>query len=151
STSQVALASVGLSPTSVVGGQSSTGTVTLSGPAPGGGAVVALSSAGTVASVPSSVTVAAGATSESFAVATSGVSTTSPVGINGSYGGATKTATLTVTRPVLPALSSLTLSPLTVIGGSTALATVRLSGPAPAGGALVTLTASNPVTTVPPT
>jgi hypothetical protein len=39
-----ALASVSLNPTTVVGGGSSTGTVTLSAPAPAGGAVVSLSS-----------------------------------------------------------------------------------------------------------
>ena len=53
--------SVSTSPSSVVGGGSSTGTVTLSGPAPASGAVVALSSSNTpVASVPPSVGVAPG-------------------------------------------------------------------------------------------
>src|SRR5260370_33628145 len=55
------LSSLTLNPTSVIGGaQSSTGTVTLSGPAPAGGAQVALSSSNpATANVPSSVTVAA--------------------------------------------------------------------------------------------
>src|SRR6266446_3731163 len=58
------LASVSVNPASVTGGNSSTGTVTLSGPAPSGGAQVALSSSNTTAArVPASVTVAAGATS----------------------------------------------------------------------------------------
>jgi PKD repeat protein/peptidoglycan/xylan/chitin deacetylase (PgdA/CDA1 family) len=52
------LGSLSLSPSSVVGGYTSTGTVTLSGPAPGGGAVVSLSSSNSsVASVPGNVTV----------------------------------------------------------------------------------------------
>ena len=56
------LSSLSVSPSSVVGGlQSSTGTVTLSGPAPAGGAQVTLSSSNTnVARVPASVTVTAG-------------------------------------------------------------------------------------------
>ena len=58
------LASVSLNPASVVGGASSTGTVTLSSAAPAGGAVVALASSNMSAAptVPGSVTVAAGAT-----------------------------------------------------------------------------------------
>src|SRR5256885_15276542 len=54
----VAVSSLRLNPTSVTGGkQSSTGTVTLSGPAPAGGAQVTLSSSNAAASVPSTVTV----------------------------------------------------------------------------------------------
>src|SRR5206468_6252677 len=54
-----------LSPSSVTGGSSSTGTATLSAPAPSGGTVVSLSSTNPgVASVPASVTVPAGGTTE---------------------------------------------------------------------------------------
>src|SRR6266446_5684162 len=71
----LSLSSLTLSPTSVIGGtQSSTGTVTLSGAAPAGGAQVALASSNTAAArVPASVTVAAGATSATFTVSTSAV------------------------------------------------------------------------------
>src|SRR5438445_22208 len=69
SSPSVTLSTLSLNPTTVTGGDSSTGTVTLSGPAPSGGAQVALSSSDTsVATVPSSVTVAAGATSATFTV-----------------------------------------------------------------------------------
>src|SRR6185437_13580720 len=55
------LQSVSLNPTSVVGGNTSQGTVTLSGTAPAGGAVVTLTSSNTgVATVPARVTVAWG-------------------------------------------------------------------------------------------
>src|SRR2546421_3532260 len=106
------LSSVTLSPATVVGGtQSSTGTVTLSGAAPAGGAQVALSSSNTsVARVPASVTVAAGATSATFAVTTSAVSSSTAVSISGAYYGVTRSASLTVAPP-LPTLSSLTVSP----------------------------------------
>src|SRR3979411_409078 len=67
------LSSVSLNPTSVAGGNSSTGTVTLSGPAPTGGAQVALSSNNGAASVLPSMTIAAGATSATFVVSTSTV------------------------------------------------------------------------------
>lgn len=90
------LASVTLSPSSVNGGTSATGTVTLSGPAPPGGAVVYLSSSSAAATVAASVTVAAGATSTAFTVNTSSVSTATPATITASYGGASKTGMLTV-------------------------------------------------------
>src|SRR2546425_4097410 len=76
----VSLSSLSLNPTSVTGGNSSTGTVTLSGAAPSGGAQVTLSSSNTVvARVPSSVTVAAGATSATFTVSTSAVTASTTV------------------------------------------------------------------------
>ena len=57
----VCLSAVTVNPASVVGGIGSTGTVTLSGTAPSGGAVVTLSSSNaSVAQVPASVTVNAG-------------------------------------------------------------------------------------------
>ncbi len=96
--SAVTLSSLTLNPTTVQGGNSSTGTVTLSGPAPAGGAVVALSSSNTsVATVPSSVTVSGGATSASFTVRTQRVNSTTTVTISGSYSGTNRSALLTVT------------------------------------------------------
>ncbi len=142
----VSLSSISLNPTSVTGGNSSTGTVTLSGPAPTGGAQVTLSSSNTTAArVPSSVTVAAGATSASFTVSTSAVAASTTVTISATYAGATRSASLTVTPapPPPPTLSSLTLSPTSVTGGNSSTGTVTLSGPAPTGGAQVTLSSSD--------
>ncbi len=139
----VSLSSISLNPTSVTGGNSSTGTVTLSGPAPTGGAQVTLSSSNTTAArVPSSVTVAAGATSASFTVSTSAVAASTTVTISATYAGATRSASLTVTPPP-PTLSSLTLSPTSVTGGNSSTGTVTLSGPAPTGGAQVALSSSD--------
>jgi hypothetical protein len=142
------LSSLSVNPTSVVGGvQSSTGTVTLSGAAPSGGAVVALSSSNTAAArVPSSVAVAAGATSATFTVSTSAVAASTTVSISGTYGGATRSASLTVTPapPPAPTLSSLTVNPTSVVGGTqSSTGTVTLSGAAPSGGAAVALSSSN--------
>lgn len=92
------LSSLTLTPSSVRGGSSSTGRVTLSGAAPAGGAIVTLSSSNTsVATVPSSVTVAAGATSATFTVTTQRPRSTTKVTISGSYGGTGASASLTVT------------------------------------------------------
>jgi hypothetical protein len=144
----LSLSSMTLKPTSVTGGaQSSTGTVTLSGPAPAGGAPVTLSSNNTAAArVPSSVTVSAGATSATFTVSTSAVATSTAVTVSASYAGMTKTASLTVTPAPTPApsLSSVTLNPTSVTGGAqSSTGTVTLSGPAPPGGSQVTLSSDN--------
>ena len=94
------LSAVSVNPSSVTGGNGSTGTVTLTSGAPSGGAVVSLSSSNTaVASVPASVAVNAGATSATFAVSTSAVGTSTPVTVTGVYAGVTRTTTLTVNPP----------------------------------------------------
>lgn len=94
------LLSVGVDPGTVVGGNASNGMVTLSGPAPAGGAVVSLASSNTaIAQVPGSVTIAEGATRAPFTVTTFAVSTTTSVTISGTYRDTTKTAQLTVTPP----------------------------------------------------
>src|SRR5256886_3874219 len=101
-----ALLSLALNPTTVTGGGNSTGTVTLNGPAPAGGASVTLSSNNTAATVPGSVTVPAGATSTTFTVTTSTVAASTPVTISALYRGVTRPATLPLNpQPVL--LSSL--------------------------------------------
>jgi LmbE family N-acetylglucosaminyl deacetylase len=136
-----------LNPASVLGGGSSTGTVGLNGPAPAGGAAVALASSNPAAMVPASVNVAAGATSATFTVSTVAVPSTVNATISASYGGATQTAGLAVTA--LLGVSALGLSPTSVAGGGSAAGTVTLNGPAPAGGALVALSSGDPAATVP--
>jgi hypothetical protein len=134
------LSAVSLNPTSVVGGNTSQGTATLTAAAPAGGAVVTLSSSNTPAAVvPASVTVAQGVTSATFTVTTTGVASATIVTITGASGGAQQTATLTINPP---AMSSVSLSPSTVKGGNTSQGTVKLSGIAPAGGAIVTLSSN---------
>lgn len=92
------IASLTVSPATVVGGTNATGTVTLTGAAPGNGAAVTLSSDGTVI-VPASVTVVAGATSATFPIVTQVVSGSTNATIRGTYGGATATAVVALTRP----------------------------------------------------
>ncbi|HSC90508.1 MAG TPA: choice-of-anchor tandem repeat GloVer-containing protein [Gaiellaceae bacterium] len=88
-----------LTPTSVAGGQSSTGRVTLSGPAPSGSAVVTLSSSNSsLVSVPQALVVPAGATSASFTASTKPVKRTRTATIEARYNGTSASATLTITR-----------------------------------------------------
>jgi len=94
----LALRSLSLSPTTVNGGDPSTGTVTLTAAAPPGGALVALaSSKSSVASVPANVTVPQGSASASFPVTTVPVAVSTAVNISATYAGLTKASTLTVT------------------------------------------------------
>src|SRR5207245_7587129 len=86
------LSSLSLGPTSVTGGRSSTGTVTLSAPAPRDGAVVSLASSDAAATVPASVTVPEGATSATFPVSTSAVAASTSATLPASYGSETQTA-----------------------------------------------------------
>jgi len=96
--SPASLSAVSVSPSSVVGGSTSTGTITLTSGAPSGGTLVSLSSANpSIAAVPASVTVAAGASTATFSVNTSAVTTNTSVGITAAYGGVSRTTTLTVT------------------------------------------------------
>jgi hypothetical protein len=90
--------SVSLSPACVRGGLTSTGTIRLSSPAPAGGTVVNLSSDHTsYATVPSSVTVPAGATSTTFTVNTQPLSLGETVTISAIFDGQYFQAGLTVT------------------------------------------------------
>ena len=93
------LAQLTLANASVVGGMATSGTVTLSAPAGPNGITVRLASLKTtVAAVPSSVNVAAGARSATFAITTTHASRNRSATITATYGTIKKTATLTVTR-----------------------------------------------------
>ncbi len=87
-----------LSPTTVHGGWDSSGTVTLSGAAPAGGAAVALTSSARGVSTPSSVTVPEGASSATFRITTKAVKRKQVVTITASYNGSSASAQLTITR-----------------------------------------------------
>jgi hypothetical protein len=135
------ISSVSLNPSTVVSGNSSTGTVTLSA-APAANTDIALSSSNTlVAQVPATVTVMAGAMSANFNITTSASAPTTNVNITASYGGSSQGATLSVTAPLTA--SSVSLNPSSVVGGNSSTGTVTLSGPAPAGGVDVALSSSN--------
>ena len=147
--------SLTLNPTSVNGGSTSTGEIVLSSPAPNSGTVFTLSSSNTsIATVPASVTIAAGSTMAAFQVSTKTSASTTTVTISASNSGVTQTASLTVTPAPPPGgatLTSLSFNPNPVAGGSPSTGSVTLDRPAPSGGALVSLSSSNTaVVSVPP-
>lgn len=136
-----------LNPTSVSGGGSSTGRVTLSGAAPAGGVVVTLSSNVAQATVPATVTVAQNATQATFAVNTTAVTTTTVATISATANGDTVTADLTI---VAAKLLQIRFVPSRVRGGQTTTMIITLDAAAPTGGAVINLTNSNPnVATIP--
>lgn len=135
-----------VTPISVVGGGTVTGTVTIGGPAPTGGLVVALTSSKSLLTVPATVTVPAGATTATFVGTSVPVAATTALTLTATAGGASVKANVSVTAPAIAAVS---LSPLTVKGGTTSTLTVTLSGVAPAGGTVVTLASSSTTAVVP--
>jgi hypothetical protein len=145
------LSGISVNPTSVVGGNPATGTVTLSGPQTTP-TVVQLSIVPTApATVPSSVTVPAGATSANFTISTSPVSEQFNLNIFAQLQGSPEqSALLLITPNSDPTLSSLSLNPTTVVGGNSSTGTVTLSAAAPSGGTVVSLVSSDTsVATVP--
>jgi hypothetical protein len=139
-----------LSKESVVGGTSVNATVTLQSAAPAGGITVRLvSSDPNIVRPPATVFIPAGATDIDFAVPTSAVSVPMRVIIETGTdvdGYRAPQTWLTVMPPgsptPAPSLSSLTLSQSSVVSGGTVTGTLRLTSPAPAGGAVVTLQGS---------
>jgi hypothetical protein len=140
-----ALASISANPGSVVGGSSATGSIVLSAAtsSPVSGSLTSTSSAVTV---PAAVTIGAGASGATFGITTTAVSATTAASLTATYNGVQKTTTFVVNPPpaATATLSTLTLAPTTVKGGTAVTATITLSAPAPGGGAKVTLKSSAP-------
>lgn len=143
------IASFTLAPTQVAGGDPaglgnapfSTGTVTLNGPAPTGGATLQLTlNNGNAASflstsnaASSTLVIPAGSTVGSFQVFGRQVTSNTAVQVRVSYGGNVRIATVTV----VPWLNNVTVTGTTIIGGNNTSGTVRLNAAAPAGGVTV--------------
>jgi hypothetical protein len=100
-----------------------------------------------IALVPSEVSVPQFGAAGGFIISTRAVSTTTLVTISVSGGGVTLTATLTLepvpSSPPGSALSTLSLSPPDVNGGSSSTGVVTVNPSAPAGGIVVSLSSSN--------
>lgn len=136
-------------PNPVKGGSNSTGTITLNAPAPAGGITISLASAdSTLVAVPASVFIGAGSTQKSFQANTVAVSTSTDVNVTALYGGSATTTKLTLLPTNFP--SNLTFKPNPACANSFSIGTLTLGNPAPAGGASVTMSSSNPSVAVPP-
>jgi len=133
-----------LSASTVGGGQTVTGTVTLSSIAPLGGLVVSVTSSSANATV-APVTVAAGQTTATFSVVTKAVLAKTTAKITTTLGTASIGLTLTINPPTFTGLKTL---PASVTAGTSANGVVQLSSAAPSAGVKVTLKSSQKCATV---
>ncbi|MFL6528769.1 MAG: hypothetical protein ACJ8IQ_11790, partial [Chthoniobacterales bacterium] len=141
------LLAIGPAGQDLIGGNPGRGSVALVIPAPAGGAVVNLTTDNpSVLHVPTSVAIGQGNSAVSFTIGTSAVSGLPTGGnVTASAGGVTKSIFVTVHPDpnAPPLLQSLSISPTSVTGGTSATGTVFFSAPAPSGGMSVTLSTSN--------
>jgi len=128
--------SITINPTTVTGGEKSTGTLTLQSPAPASGWTVAIGSNNTAVTA-ASCAIAGGKTTGTFTIATKPVAIATTVFLKA--GTSTIGANITVKPPVV---TGLTLSPTTVLGGSKSTGTLTIGSPAPASGYTITFTSS---------
>jgi hypothetical protein len=142
------LTSVNLVLTSLTGGLSTTGTVTISAPAPAGGLTVSLATNIGQASVPASVVVLEGATTANFTLSSTQVASSTNGILTASLGGISVTRNF-ILRAV--AVLSVSLSPSSIRSNQTSTGTVTLETAAGAGGVVVTLTSQSPGVAVPTT
>jgi trimeric autotransporter adhesin len=140
-----------LDPFFVAGGESSLATIVLDGLAPPSGFLVSLSSDNTPAlALPASVTVPAGSDRVNLSIGTRPVAADSLVTISFTPAAAGLVAQLTVNAAAAaPALTSISVSPATVVGGSTATGSVILSGAAQVA-SVVALSSNSSAASVPP-
>ena len=133
--SAAALSSLVYNPNPAYSSGLSQGTVTLTGPAPAGGASVAITNNGNTLAT---VVITAGQTSGSYEQPLNAVTTSTSYTLTAVYNSQQVSATLTA-NPTSVTLSGLSLSPNPVASGGSITGTVTLSAAAPAGGAAVTI------------
>jgi hypothetical protein len=125
-----ALKSLTISPSSITGGAQPTAIAMLSGQAPPGGAIVALSSDSPTVTPPPSVFVEAGSFSVSFPLQTNAVATTTTATVTATWNGSGASAQVTLLPAVAP--TAIALSPTSTVGlGGSSFATVSIATPQP--------------------
>lgn len=128
-------------PKDVAGTQQSVGTITLSGPASAGGAVIHLvSNQSDIVQIPSEITIPEGQTVGTFTADTAAVIETYTTTVTATF----EARTLQAPLVVAPYLSALTVSTINVVGGNNITGRVTLFQPAPTGGAEVFLYSGDP-------
>jgi uncharacterized protein (TIGR03437 family) len=144
-----AVSNITLDNSIVTGGDTVFGTVTLAQPPPPAGVVVNLQSSNSAVALPqSSVTVPPQAPQNAarFSVSTYKVTGQTAVVITATAGGSSKSVNLQVNPPNTVQLSNFSVSPNPAFGGNPLQATLTFSDLTPEGGALVTMTSSDPAT-----
>ncbi len=129
------LLSVSVAPSTVTGVTAAKGTVTIGGPAPAG-YIVKLKSSTKSAVPPVSVVVPVGKTTATFNIRTVAVPSQVTATITATQSTISVTTTLTIVPPTLVLLK---VSPASIKHGASATGTVTISGPAPTGGLVISL------------
>src|SRR5665213_1727986 len=142
----VAFSTLNCSPLTINTPGTSSCTVSLNGTAPAGGFPVSLSSNNTNLTVPSSVTVAAGQTSNSFTATGAQVSANQPAIVTASAGGVNLTNPISLVAPAQ--LGSLACAPSTLGSNASSTCTVTLNKAATSA-TTVSLVSNNGLLTVP--
>jgi uncharacterized protein (TIGR03437 family) len=133
------LTGITFSVAAIQGGQSVTGTLSLSGPVGlAGGTVNLTSSNPNLVQVPATVALSFGNSSASLNITTTGVTSEQSATITATFANSTAMATLLVNPAV-----TIALSPAAVVGGTPATGTISLAQ-APTANATVSLTSSDP-------
>ncbi|HWD37253.1 MAG TPA: hypothetical protein VG944_00260, partial [Fimbriimonas sp.] len=142
------LASVSISPSSVVGGDSTTGTIKLTANAPANGFDVQVSCAHSYVQVPATVTVPAGSNIKTFSISTSLVTSKSSATVTFSAGSQSLHATLTVSPSLVP-LQRISVTPASVIGTYSSKGKITLTEQAQGAGETVFLASDQSCAQVP--
>src|SRR4051795_8024796 len=124
------ISALSVSPDTVRDGAPSVGTVLLAFPDPAPTTALLFSSDSTVASVPPTVVIPAGAMSANFAITTNAAAPPTIVQLTAAVDNVPRTANLSVNpaRPPGPSLSAVSVVPSTLAGGSAATGTVTFTG-----------------------
>jgi outer membrane protein assembly factor BamB len=136
--------SITFSSSSVIGGNSLSGIVTLNGPVPMGGLNVALKSSNAAMQVPNSVAVSSGS-SATFSATTVPVTANTNCTVTATADGGSETTTVTVLAPTI----AVVLYSSQVYGGQSVQAYVASSSPAPSGGFTVALSSDSAIASTP--
>ena len=139
-------ATVTVTPSSIIGGSNGNVNVTLSGPAPSGGIVVALGRSNPIANVPSALYIPSSGTAGTMLFSTGGVTMDTPVTVSASLNNVVKTAAVTILRGKLVAVNTVGSS---MVGGAPIQGTVYLDGKAAGAGAVVSLSDDSSFVTMP--
>jgi uncharacterized protein (TIGR03437 family) len=144
------LTGLSLNPPFVSGGDPMTAIVSLNGIARSGGFPVTLRSTNLAAQPEPTVTIPEGRASVQSTVTTSNtVSTTQTGSIRAAAGPVALTADFEIDPASLAQLSSVSISPFSLLGGKDATGTIRLTGPAPVNGSSVQLASDNDAARLP--
>jgi hypothetical protein len=147
---KLALQSITVNPGTIAGGEQTTATVLLNGPAPAGGTPVKITYTQKLTG-PAQAVVPEGATSTTIQVTAKSLAVTKVHTVTATLGRVVRNASVKVTPAAALTITDVQFFQNAVVGGRTMQGAVRLSKAAPAGGVVVNLSSDNAAARVPAT